>query len=65
MKPHDLFIVRASGNGWAVPLNEQTFGTFEGRLEAVQAAVTVAESSGRFGRTSAVVSEENGELLPI
>jgi hypothetical protein len=63
MKPHDLFIVRASGNGWAVHLNEQTFGTFERRPDAVQAAVAVAESSGRFGRTSAVVSEGNAPDL--
>jgi hypothetical protein len=65
MKPHVLFIIGPSGSGWAVHLNEQTLGTFEGRPEAVQAAVAVAESTRWFGRTSAVVSEESGELLPI
>ncbi len=44
-------------------LGDQTLGTFNARLGAIQAAAAV--SSGRFGQASGVLSEENGgELLP-
>lgn len=66
MQDQDLYIIRASGKRWTVDLNKKTLGIFDGRPEAIQAAVAVAESSGRFGRASGVLSEEgDGQLLPI
>ena len=65
MREHDTYIVQSSGAGWAVSLNDQTLGVFEHRPEAIEAAVVVAESSGRSGRASGVLSEANGELLAI
>ena len=66
MREHDTYIVQSSGGGgWAVRLNDKTLGVFEHRPEAIEAAVVVAESSGRSGRASGVLSEENGELLAI
>jgi hypothetical protein len=63
---HDVYIVRPCGEQWAVYLDDQTLGTFDERVEAIHAAVLVAESSGRFGRTSGVLSQdEDGDMLPI
>ena len=63
---HDLYIVRPCVEKWAVHLEDQTLGTFHERVEAIQAAVIVAESSGRFGRTSGVLSQDgDGDMLPI
>ena len=62
----DLYIVRSCGQQWAVYLEDRTLGTFGERGEAIQAAVLVAESSGRFGRASGVLSQdEDGHVLPI
>jgi hypothetical protein len=60
MTEHDTYIVRPFGARWAVCLKDKTLGVFEERAEAVQAAVVVAESSGRSGRTSEVLAEEEG-----
>lgn len=66
MKEQDLYIIRSSGKRWMVDLNDETLGKFDERCEAIQAAIVVAESSGRFGRPSGVLSEEeSGELHPI
>jgi hypothetical protein len=65
MRERDTYIVQPSGAGWAVCLKDETLGVFELRPEAIEAAVVVAEASGRAGRTSGVVSEQNGELLPL
>jgi hypothetical protein len=66
MNRQGLYIIRASGDGWAVHLDDETLATFEERPEAIQAAIVVAESSGRFGRPSGVFSlAQSGQLLPI
>ncbi len=66
MREHDTYIIRSPGAEWAVRLNNETLGVFEKRTEAIQVAVVVAESSGRAGRVSEVLSEgANGELLPL
>ena len=66
MTEHDIYIVRPSGAQWAVCLKDKTLGLFEERAEAVQAAVVVAEASGRSGRVSEVLAEEeSGERLLI
>jgi hypothetical protein len=66
MTEHDTYIIRSSGAGWAVCLTDKTLGVFGERPEAIQAAVVVAESSGRSGRASEVLAEEeNGSLLRI
>ena len=63
MRECDTYIVQPSGAGWAVCLKDETLGVFELRPEAIEAAV--AEASGRAGRTSGVLSEQNGKLLPL
>lgn len=66
MTAHDTYIIRSSENGWAVRLDDETLGTFNGRHEAVQAAVVVAEASGRGGKGADVLlEEEDGEMRPI
>jgi hypothetical protein len=65
MTEHDTYIVGSSGPGWAVRLNHETLGTFTGRHEALQAAVVVAQASGRAGRTAEVLSEEDGKMHSI
>jgi hypothetical protein len=66
MNEQDIYIVRASGAGWAVHLNSQTLGVFDKRPQAIQAAIVVAQASGRAGRVSGVLSEEaGGEMFPI
>jgi cation transport regulator ChaC len=62
MTEHDSYIVGCSGQGWVVRLNHETLATFTGRHEALQAAVVVAEASGRAGKTAEVLSEEDGEI---
>ena len=60
MTEHDIYIVRPSGARWAVCLKDKTLGVFGERSEAIQAAVVVAEASGRSGRVSEVLAEEEG-----
>ena len=60
MTEHDTFIIRSSGVGWAVCLKDKILGVFGERAEAVQATVVVAEASGRSGRASEVLAEEEG-----
>ncbi len=60
MREHDTYIVRSSTAGWAVCLTDKTLGVFEERPEAIQAAVIVAEASGRSGRASEVLAEDEG-----
>jgi hypothetical protein len=60
MREQDTYIVRSSEAGWAVCLKDKTLGVFGERAEAVQAAVVVAEASGRSGRASEVLAEEEG-----
>jgi hypothetical protein len=65
MREHDTYIIQSSGAAWAVRLNDKTLGVFEQRAEAIQAGIVVAEASGRAGRASEVLSDENGALLAI
>ena len=66
MTERDTYIVQPSQERWAVRLSGETLAVFEGRSEAIQAAVVVAESSGRSGRASEVLSEqENGDMLLV
>jgi hypothetical protein len=65
MTEHDTYIVRSSERGWAVRLNDATLGTFTGRHEALQAAVVVAEASGRAGRPAEVLSEAEGGTMQV
>jgi hypothetical protein len=65
VREHDIYIVQPSEAGWAVRLNDETLGVFHRRPEAIEAAVVVAEASGRAGRTSGVLSEQNGEYLSL
>ena len=66
MREHDTYIIRSSQAGWAVCLTDKTVVVFEERVEAIQAAVVVAESSGRSGRASEVLAEEeDGAFLSI
>ncbi|EIM26845.1 hypothetical protein [Microvirga lotononidis] len=66
MTEHNTYIVQAVEDRWAIRLEEETLGTFEGRHEAIQAAVAVAEASGRAGNTVEIISaEEYGEMIPI
>jgi hypothetical protein len=65
MTEHDTYTVRSSEQGWAVRLNDETLATFMGRHEALQAAVVVAEASGRAGKTAEILSEEGGKMHPI
>ena len=66
MTEHHTYIVRASGQGWSVFLNDTNLGTFlGGRHEAIQAAVMVAEASGRAGKTAEVLTDDGSELHPL
>ena len=65
MREHDTYIIQFSGAAWAVRLNDKTLGVFEQRTEAIHAGIVVAEASGRAGRASEVLSDENGALLAI
>jgi hypothetical protein len=65
MSEQDLYIIRASGEGWAVHLANETLGLFGERPKAIEAAVVVAEASARRGRVSGVVLEEGDYLIPM
>ncbi len=62
----DSYLVVPSGDAWAVKLNARVLGTFSSRGEAIQAAITVAHSSGQHGVPSEVLSQApGGETHPI
>jgi hypothetical protein len=65
MAEQDLYIIRPSGDGWAVHLADEILGRFDGRPKAIEAAVVVAEASARHGRVSGVVMEEGDQLIVV
>jgi hypothetical protein len=66
MTEHHIYMVRSAGDRWSVSLNDETLGTFARRHEAVRAAVTVAEASGRTGGTAEIRSvNESGEMFAV
>ena len=65
MSEQDLYVIRASGEGWAVCLANETLGRFGERPKAIEAAVVVAEASARHGKAAGVVLEEGDDQVPI
>jgi hypothetical protein len=65
MSEQDLYVIRASGEGWAVHLANETLGRFGERPKAIEAAVVVAEASARHGKAADVVLEEGDDRVPI
>ena len=62
----DSYLVVPAGEHWAVKLNSRTLGTFSSRSDAIQAAITVAHTSGEHGVPSEVLSQApNGDTHPI
>ncbi|WP_262031508.1 hypothetical protein [Microvirga sp. Mcv34] len=64
MDEQDLYIIRPSGEGWAVHLAHETLGRFDEWPQAIEAAVVVAVASARLGKVSSVVMEEGYHLVP-
>ena len=59
------FIVPADGR-WAVQLGTRVLGTFAEKGEAIQAAIAVANSAGRYGGQAEVLTKgQDGEFSPI
>jgi hypothetical protein len=65
MSEQDLYIIRLSGEGWAVHLANETLGRFEKRPQAIEAAVVVAEASARLGKAAGVVMEEGDQRIVV
>jgi hypothetical protein len=65
MSEQDLYIIRLSGEGWAVHLADVTLGRFDERPKAIEAAVVVAEASARLGRVAGVVMEEGDQRIIV
>ncbi|WP_262271876.1 hypothetical protein [Microvirga yunnanensis] len=65
MSEQDLYVIRASGEGWAVQLADETLGQFGERPKAIEAAVMVAQASARRGRLSGVVLDEGDDVVLI
>ena len=65
MSEQDLYIIRLSGEGWAVHLANETLGRFEERPQAIEAAVVVAEASARLGKAAGIVMEEGDRRIMV
>ena len=65
MSEQDLYIIRLSGEGWAVHLAHETLGLFDDRPQAIEAAVVVAEASARLGKVAGVVMEEGDQRIVV
>ena len=65
MSEQDLYIIRPSGEGWAVHLADETLARFDDRPKAIEAAVVVAEASARLGKTSGVVMEDGDQRIVV
>jgi hypothetical protein len=65
MSEQDLYVIRASEEGGAVHLANETLGLFGERPKAVEAAVIVAEASARHAKAAGVVLEEGDDQVPI
>jgi hypothetical protein len=62
----DRYLVVPVGDWWAVQLGSAILGAFPQKGEAIQAAITVAVSSGKFGAQAEVVTQgPEGEFMPI
>ncbi|MBB3018957.1 hypothetical protein FHR70_002011 [Microvirga lupini] len=65
MREQDLYIIRPSGQGWAVHLAHAILARFDDRPKAIEAAVVVAEASARLGKAAGVVMEEGDERIVV
>jgi hypothetical protein len=62
----DRYLVVPVDDRWAVQLGGAILGAFSQKSEAIQAAITVAVSSGRYGAQAEVVTQgPEGEFAPI
>ena len=62
----DRYLVVPVDDRWTVQLGGSILGVFSQKGEAIQAAITVAVSSGRYGAQAEVVTQgPEGEFAPI
>lgn len=62
----DRYLIVPVDDRWAVQLGGAILGAFSQKSEAIQAAITVAVSSGRYGAQAEVVTQgPEGEFVPI
>jgi Uncharacterized protein conserved in bacteria (DUF2188) len=62
----DRYLVLPVDDRWAVQLERSILGVFSQKGEAIQAAITVAVSSGRYGTQAEVLTQgPDGEFTPI
>jgi hypothetical protein len=62
----DRYFVVPSQDQWAVKLNHKILGTFADRNQAIRAAITAAEISGKHGLPAEVLTQAaNGETHPV
>ena len=60
------YLVVPVDDRWAVQLGGSTLGAFSQKGEAIQAAIAVAVSSGKFGAQAEVMTQgPEGEFMPI
>ena len=64
--PLDRYFIVPVDDRWAVQLEGSILGAFPQKGEAIQAAITVALSSGKFGAQAEVMTQgQEGEFTPI
>ena len=62
----DQYLVAPLGERWAVKLRDNILATFSRRGEAIEAAITVAQSLGAQGIAGQVLSSDaDGDIQPI
>ena len=64
--PLDRYLIVPADERWSIQLGENVLGTFAEKGEAIEAAILVACSSGKFGSQAQVLTEgEDGRFVPI
>jgi hypothetical protein len=64
--PPDRYLIVPADERWTVQFGDTVLSTFTKKGEAIEAAIVVACSSGKFGRQAQVLTKsEDGRFVPI